>query len=451
MIPGQESATEALATGTTESLSGNSHSGEAFCADVDVLIIGGGIQGLCILHELKARGVESAFLVTRDDLGAGETLHSHGYLMRGYMVPKEAPVQDVIALNEAFEWWAKFCEDRGIRYADNHLTYIGVPDDSRLHHWDEVGLSYEAITGLAKCFAGGHYEDSGKLYEIEDRLIFPPTIIEKFSEEAAGQIGKGEVTGLTLDEASNQIDAVQVNFNGRMATLKAKVVIAAAGKDNQQLLRGVIAKDGSQPFAESFSDFHRVRNVPMILAKGKGLPNVSGMFLDAKLSVFAHPVDRDELMWVVTPLGDHRTTRSDVDGRAEPEVESRLVRDALMRLTQIFPGVGEMLDENVLLSVYFGAKIDHPEEATRWFIANAGISNFRCVWPVLWSLARPAALSVIDQLEKCSEWRSLVKAKRSLDARVKTLASRVDVGVEKRLDKGQQWLSWSEFRERFQI
>src|SRR5215472_9057209 len=50
---------------------------------VDVVVIGGGVQGLVILDTLIAAGYSCA-LVTEGDLGAGQTLHSHGFLNTGF-------------------------------------------------------------------------------------------------------------------------------------------------------------------------------------------------------------------------------------------------------------------------------------------------------------------------------------------------------------------------------
>ncbi len=49
---------------------------------IDVLIIGGGIQGLVLLRQLTEHGYDCV-LVTNSDLGSGQTLHSHGLLNSG--------------------------------------------------------------------------------------------------------------------------------------------------------------------------------------------------------------------------------------------------------------------------------------------------------------------------------------------------------------------------------
>jgi glycine/D-amino acid oxidase-like deaminating enzyme len=56
---------------------------------VDVVVIGGGVQGLVILDSLIAAGYSCA-LVTEGDLGSGQTLHSHGFLNTGFGLEAES-------------------------------------------------------------------------------------------------------------------------------------------------------------------------------------------------------------------------------------------------------------------------------------------------------------------------------------------------------------------------
>src|SRR2546427_11251318 len=52
-------------------------------AELEVVIIGGGVQGLVALNALVEEGYSCA-LVSDGDLGSGQTLHSHGYLNTGF-------------------------------------------------------------------------------------------------------------------------------------------------------------------------------------------------------------------------------------------------------------------------------------------------------------------------------------------------------------------------------
>ena len=59
---------------------------------VDVLIVGGSLQGLLLLDRLTASG-HSCLLVTAAELGAGQTLHSHGVLNAGFGMAGPRPVE----------------------------------------------------------------------------------------------------------------------------------------------------------------------------------------------------------------------------------------------------------------------------------------------------------------------------------------------------------------------
>lgn len=59
---------------------------------VDVLIVGGSLQGLLLLDRLTAAG-HSCLLVTAAEIGAGQTLHSHGILNAGFGMAGPGPVE----------------------------------------------------------------------------------------------------------------------------------------------------------------------------------------------------------------------------------------------------------------------------------------------------------------------------------------------------------------------
>src|SRR5690606_9516637 len=51
-------------------------------ADLDVLVVGGGIAGLWLLNRLVAAGY-SAALIEKGDLGGGQTVHAQGIIHGG--------------------------------------------------------------------------------------------------------------------------------------------------------------------------------------------------------------------------------------------------------------------------------------------------------------------------------------------------------------------------------
>jgi len=59
---------------------------------VDVLVIGGALQGLLALDRLSSEGFSCA-LLTASGLGTGQTLHSHGVLNTGFGMAGPEPVR----------------------------------------------------------------------------------------------------------------------------------------------------------------------------------------------------------------------------------------------------------------------------------------------------------------------------------------------------------------------
>jgi glycerol-3-phosphate dehydrogenase len=78
--------------------------------DLDVLIIGGGAQGLWMLNHLNERNYRT-ILLERRELGGGQTCHSHGLIHRGHYYDD---VDMMIVLNASAQFWEAFISRHGI-------------------------------------------------------------------------------------------------------------------------------------------------------------------------------------------------------------------------------------------------------------------------------------------------------------------------------------------------
>jgi glycine/D-amino acid oxidase-like deaminating enzyme len=85
----------------------------------DVLIIGGGIQGLVLLNELTRQGYATV-LVTKSDLGTGQTLHSHGLLNSGTGLLTGQ-------LREPLSQALSFARERGLQLYGDDRWYALLP------------------------------------------------------------------------------------------------------------------------------------------------------------------------------------------------------------------------------------------------------------------------------------------------------------------------------------
>ncbi len=108
---------------------------------VDILVIGGGIQGLVLLDELTRQGYAAA-MVTNSELGSGQSLHSHGFLNSGYHMPQQqwrAAMKQVVI---------PFLKERGLQiYGDNQWFILAPagPFANLRQAWDAAGYEYEEV------------------------------------------------------------------------------------------------------------------------------------------------------------------------------------------------------------------------------------------------------------------------------------------------------------------
>ncbi|PSQ15914.1 hypothetical protein BRD00_12945 [Halobacteriales archaeon QS_8_69_26] len=102
---------------------------------LDVLVVGAGIQGLAVLHELRDGGY-SVGLVARGPLGEGQTLHMHGILNSAYPAPRRE-------LRRALEeGWIPFTRDHGVDLYGQDAFYYVAPDevvDRKTRIWTSRG------------------------------------------------------------------------------------------------------------------------------------------------------------------------------------------------------------------------------------------------------------------------------------------------------------------------
>jgi hypothetical protein len=417
---------------------------------VDVLLIGGGIQGLMVLRKCLEVGWKSTLIVTRNPLGTGETLHSHGYDLRGYLLSSDASEFAQQLANSS--WWQQWSSPPGSTYAGDSPTYYGVSTagaEERRATWRKSGLPFEECAELPPALQGGTYAvTQSTVFKTQNRMLPPWRILMAISQPLQGNIAQGELTGISLDETERHIKSCQVKLDGRERTFSPKLVVLAAGRDNQRLLKAIKTSKGEYPFAKQCSELHLVRYIPMLLLKGN-LPDISGSFTDIPIMIASHPCDDGERMWIVTLTENQRTTRNDVNSLEEPAVEPQTVQQTISKLCRLVPSVKNAID-TLRFSFYLGGKVDHPETKPTWFSGDLGISNLRFVWPVFWSLAETASQQLVQGLSQLPATATF-PASSPFRADRYGIRCGLPVGEEKRLSSAQRWHSWNEFRALYSI
>jgi glycine/D-amino acid oxidase-like deaminating enzyme len=378
----------------------------------DVVVIGGGVQGLIILDKLIEAGYSSA-LVTEGDVGAGQTLHSHGYLNTGFgMFGDELP-------RAAAEIVHPYLRARGVELNDNWAV-IPPPD-------------FPASTCLPSVelpagFSPGFSQAARKL---PDQSFSKRQLVEALMRGHTDRIIRGTVLDIRGREP---VEAVRVRLSSSRTSLelRARAVVVAAGCGSKRLLRGLV---GPTPQIEEIK--HRLVHMVCLRAARGALPATSVVALPLGLLLAAHDDSRN-VTWYVTPMEMSGPSFDDVpnDASAGPLPE-KLAR-ACRALLTLYPALPDT--EGLQVGHYAGYRQDIGDApAARMCELIAGTSNVIATLPS--GLVAPW-LNAADAIQLVGRLADPSGAQPRLPGRGEGV--RPGRVVEDRPDF--KWMTWEEWR-----
>ena len=279
--------------------------------EVDVVVVGGGLQGLVILDSLIGAGYSCA-LVTEGDLGAGQTLHSHGFLNTGFgLSGPELPIAAAEIVHPCLR-------ERGVELSDN---WIVVPPP---------GFPPFASLPPARLPAGFSPAFGETARKLPDQGFAKRRLVEVLSRGHEDRILRASVTGFRGRE---RVEAVEVQPAGSRATveLATRAVVVAAGCGSKGLLKMLV---GPTPQIETIK--HRLVHMLCIRAPRGVLPPTSVLAMPLGLMVAAHE-DPDSVTWYVTPMQMGGPSFDDVPNDATANVVPEILARALSTLLELYP------------------------------------------------------------------------------------------------------------------
>jgi glycine/D-amino acid oxidase-like deaminating enzyme len=340
---------------------------------IDVLIVGGGLQGLLLLDEFAAQG-RSCVLVTDSDLGHGQTLHSHGLLNTGFGFagPELRETRDRLVL--------PFLRARGIEpYGEWFLLTPDVVTVGERASADSLPVGLDPGEANIR-----------RLPE----LNFPKRrLLESLARHHLNRVVRGRVTGVNGTDA---IDTVQIQLavSGAKLRLAPAVVIAATGTGTKRFV-------GSLASATTQLAKIRHRRVHILCVKGPidALPATSVLSLVHGLNVVAH-ADGGTVVWYSTPFQDDDPNFEEAPDDAEADVDEDVVAVGFTRLKGLFPAIAT--SRQLRFAAYAGYRQDVGETVgTPACELVDGTANLLIALPSLvvnaWSNAKIAA-GIVDAL-----------------------------------------------------
>jgi glycine/D-amino acid oxidase-like deaminating enzyme len=299
-------------------------------AELDVVIIGGGIQGLVALNALVEEGYSCA-LVSDGDLGSGQTLHSHGYLNTGFgMFGPELPRASVDLVQP-------YLEKRGLVLS--HDWFMIPPPNMPLFD----GLPPATLP------SGFAMPPGLRAVGLPDRSLPKRGLVEVLSQSHHERILRGQATPRWGGDQVKDV-VVRLSAGGDEIALSTKVVVVAAGCGSKRLLQGLV---GQTPQTEEIK--HRRVHMICVRAPRGTVPTTSIVAMPLGLMLAAHD-QPNNVIWYVTPMEMGGPSYDDVPGDAASDVDPEAVSRGCATLLTLYPRLPEI--DGLQLGCYAGYRQD---------------------------------------------------------------------------------------------
>ena len=299
-------------------------------AQLDVVIIGGGVQGLVALNALVEKGYSCA-LVSDGDLGSGQTLHSHGYLNTGFgMFGPELPRASVDVVQP-------YLEERGL--ALSHDWVMIPPPNMPLFD----GLPPATLPN-------GFATPPGlRVVGLPDRSLPKRGLVEVLAQSHHERILRGLATPHWTGERVEAV-SVRLSGSGKEVVLSTTAIVVAAGCGSKRFIQGLVG-----PTTQTEQIKHRRVHMICVRAPHGSLPTTSIVAMPLRLMLAAHN-QPNNVTWYVTPMEMGGPSYDDIPGDAASDLDPEMIPRGCVSLLTLYPRLPEI--DGLQLGCYAGYRQD---------------------------------------------------------------------------------------------
>jgi hypothetical protein len=307
--------------------------------ETDVVVVGGGAQGLWALNELRDANY-SVVLLEREQLGCQQTGHAQVYLHRGYVRAKAKWIEYYKAIWPHWETWL---QQRGVEIGERRSIFGLINQDKSISRlWKATGLNFDRNCAIPGVLKGG----------VIKRCMASPEIAIDGSWLLSELAGKGDsilkVAELVSVVAENNTHGAQVVAklsDGQMVKLKCRAILFCAGLENNGLLDRWFPGSPTQPEKDA--------HVLVIRGSNQVLPELCGVFPHNNFLFVVNRRLNDENIWLVSDDAAWK-------GKAEPE----WIAEVLKSLAKVAPTVMSQQDR-LQWGIYKGRKAEFFSEESQ--------------------------------------------------------------------------------------
>lgn len=361
----------------------------------DVLIIGGGVQGLWLLNDLRSEGY-SAFLLERRELGGEQTCHSHVYLHKGHLYRETALAKRLTEVNLRWDaWLSRNRPRRGVL-----PSYFGFqnPGDAqeRTHLWDQAGLTYRLVS-QPPALRGGKVRIT---YQSPEICLDGESLVRKLSRGMMPFITRiDEVESVQMESNTGTVEQVEARTPaGVRLIFRPQALVLAAGAGNQSLLN--LATGGRQPLMGRLSGVQQLRKAYMLIVCGnKGrLKPLTGVFQMGGLFIVSRQIG-EKTVWLVS---DDRSSSLFFN-------EDWMLYDGREWLPRVIASLRQLAPkyfrypQRLEWGLYEAPKAEGRASGflpTEERIEQFKLKNLWAVWPTKLTLAPTVSQEVVSQIRK---------------------------------------------------
>ena len=354
----------------------------------DVVVVGGGIQGLAVLREVVAAGF-SCVLVTDGDLGAGQTLHSHGLVNSGTGLATGG------LRSEIHEVTVPYLRRLGVPLTGADRSFLVAPDqmvEQLAPAWEANGYRPDPVDPSA---LPRGLQAPAPVYRLHGLNVHKRRLVRALSDGLEHLVLRGEVVGAG--------DGIEVRSAASHETvlLDARAVVLAAGCGTKRLARDVFGIGGTGLDDIGFTVLH------MICLRGPVdvLPEV-GTLLSPQLIVVGHTVGdaptsgERTVTWYVTPADPAAERHAEAPADAIATVDDDVVAVGVEALTPLCPSLADD-DPRLEATVFAGYKQEVGGEPTRRTCRVLDDDrNVVMALPSVLANAVPNALDAVEHLRR---------------------------------------------------
>jgi glycine/D-amino acid oxidase-like deaminating enzyme len=356
--------------------------------ELDVLVVGGGAQGLWLLNDLTKHHYR-AVLLEKHQLGCGQTCHSHALIHRGHYYDD---IDMMIVLNAAAQFWEALVGRKGLSKLNPNSALAGFGPGTAVerhtYFWRTAGLNFQECAQSPDVLAGGKVTH---VFETEEFSLDAEQVVSCLAADVDNSIYKLASSGsqLRFQAEGRSITSVEADLEGESVELRPRFVVLAAGVGNFGLLRQLDAATTTSPVR---APVQAQRKNHMLVIRGRGLPPLTAVFpiRGGLQGVFIcsrpDPVHGDYL-WLVA---DHNSTpsksSSEDDSATDASVSQEWIARILVSLKATAPGVlGSDLRGRLELCAYTGLTSERNfgvgQHMTDCYVDPLGFDNLLTIWP----------------------------------------------------------------------